>query len=70
MTAENEGPERYRQYEVLVCTGDLSFTGTLRCDFSQRLIDALNEGTRTETRAISGRFSARLECHHDGHTGR
>ncbi|MCX5997595.1 MAG: hypothetical protein NTV42_08355 [Chloroflexi bacterium] len=49
MMPENEGPELYKQFEVLVCTGALSFRGTLRCDFSQRLIDALNEGVRTDT---------------------
>jgi hypothetical protein len=51
MKAENEGPELFKQYEVLVCTGELSFEGTLKCDFSQRVIDALNEGMRTETLA-------------------
>jgi hypothetical protein len=51
MMAENGDPELHKQFEVLVCTGALSFTGTLRCDFSQRLIDALNEGMRTETLA-------------------
>jgi hypothetical protein len=51
MTAENEGSELHRQFEVLVCTGTLAFTGTLSCDFSQRLIDALNEGMRTKTSA-------------------
>ena len=49
MRAENEGPELHKQFEVLVCTGELIFTGTLRCGFSQRLIDALNEGVQTET---------------------
>ena len=49
MRAENEGADLHEQFEVLVCTGALSFRGTLRCDFSQRLIDALNEGMRTET---------------------
>ena len=51
MMAENGDSELHKQFEVLVCTGALSFTGTLRCDFSQRLIDALNEGMRTETLA-------------------
>jgi hypothetical protein len=51
MTAENEGSGLHRRFEVLVCTGALTFTGTLICDFSQRLIDALNEGMRTETSA-------------------
>jgi hypothetical protein len=49
MMVENEGPELHKQFEVLVCTGELIFTGTLRCGFSQRLIDALNEGVQTET---------------------
>lgn len=48
MTAENEGSELYKQFEVLVCTGELLFRGTLRAEFSQRLIDALNEGVRTD----------------------
>jgi hypothetical protein len=43
--------ELYRQFDVLVCTGELVFSGSVRCDFSQRLIDALNEGVRTETRS-------------------
>ena len=51
MSAENEGSELHRQFEVLVCTGASSFRGTLTCDFSQRLVDALNEGMRTETSA-------------------
>jgi len=51
MMAKNGDSELHKQFEVLVCTGALSFTGTLRCDFSQRLIDALNEGMRTETLA-------------------
>jgi hypothetical protein len=49
MTAENEGTELYNQFEVLVCTGALLFRGTSRGEFSQRLIDALNEGVRTDT---------------------
>ena len=48
MTAENEGSELYRQFEVLVCTGELVFRGTFRGEFSQRLIDALNEGVRND----------------------
>jgi len=48
MTAENEGSELYKQFEVLVCTGELLFRGTFRGEFSQRLIDALNEGVRTD----------------------
>ena len=48
MTAENEGSELYKPFEVLVCTGELLFSGTLRGEFSQRLIDALNEGVRTD----------------------
>jgi len=49
--SESEGSELYRHYNVLVCTGDLVFSGKMRCDFSQRLLDALNEGIRTETRS-------------------
>jgi hypothetical protein len=48
MTIENEGSELYKQFEVLVCTGELLFRGTFRGEFSQRLIDALNEGVRTD----------------------
>ncbi len=49
MMPKNEGSELHKQFEVLVCTGALSLRGTLRCDFSQRLIDALNEGVYTDT---------------------
>ena len=49
MTAENKGTETYRQFEVLVCTGELLFSGTLRGESGQRLIDSLNEGVRTTT---------------------
>lgn len=48
MTAENTDSEGYRQFEVLVCTGELLFSGTLKSESSQRLIDALNEGVRTD----------------------
>ncbi len=51
MDPESEGCELHRQFDVLVCTGELVFSGKMRCDFSQRLIDALNEGIRTETRS-------------------
>jgi hypothetical protein len=56
MNTEKEEAGLYKQYEVLVCTGELSFTGTLRCDFSQRLIDALNEGVPTEGKARAVTF--------------
>lgn len=49
MTEQIEGSDLHKQYEVLVCAGESVYAGTLRCDFSQRLIDALNEGMRTET---------------------
>jgi len=51
MDPESEGSELHRQFDVLVCTGEMVFSGKMRCDFSQRLIDALNEGIRTETRS-------------------
>jgi hypothetical protein len=51
MHPESEGSELHRQFDVLVCTGELVFSGKIYCDFSQRLIDALNEGIRTETRS-------------------
>jgi len=50
MDPESAGSELYRQFDVLVCTEALVFSGSVRCDFSQRLIDALNEGVRAETR--------------------
>jgi len=49
MTAEKKVLETYRQFEVLVCTGELLFSGTLMGESSQRLIDSLNEGVRTTT---------------------
>jgi len=51
MDPESESCDLHRQFDVLVCTGELVFRGNMRCDFSQRLIDALNEGIRTETRS-------------------
>jgi len=51
MDPESESSELYRQFDVLVCTGELVFSGRVRCDFSQRLIDALNEGVKAETRS-------------------
>ncbi len=51
MHPESEGSELHRHYDVLVCTGELVFSGKMRCNFSQRLLDALNEGIRTETRS-------------------
>jgi len=51
MDPESASSELYRQFDVLVCTGELVFSGGVRCDFSQRLIDALNEGIRAETRS-------------------
>jgi hypothetical protein len=50
MDPESEGSELHRHFDILVCTGELVFSGSVRCDFSQRLIDALNEGIRAETR--------------------
>jgi hypothetical protein len=51
MDPEAVSSELYRQFDVLVCTGELVFSGSVRCDFSQRLIDALNEGVSEETRS-------------------
>lgn len=51
MDPETDSSELYRQFNVLVCTGELVFSGSVRCDFSQRLIDALNEGVKAETRS-------------------
>ena len=47
MEGKSENTELYKQYEVLACTGEWVFTGVYKCDFEQRLIDALNEGVRT-----------------------
>lgn len=49
MTAENKDSEVYRQFDVLVCTGELLFRGALKVESSQRLLDALNEGVRTSS---------------------
>jgi hypothetical protein len=41
-----EGDLPYNRFEVMVCTGELVFTGIFKYGFEQRLIDALNEGVR------------------------
>ncbi|MBN1375301.1 MAG: hypothetical protein JXA01_04015 [Dehalococcoidia bacterium] len=46
MDADLGGSELNKQYEILVCTGELIFIGAFKCNVSQRLIDALNEGVR------------------------
>jgi hypothetical protein len=46
MARDSASDELVRQYEVLVCAGELVFSGTFKCNVSQRLIDALNEGVR------------------------
>lgn len=46
MSAESGGSELRRQYEILVCTREMVFEGTFKCNASQRLIDALNRGVR------------------------
>jgi len=51
MDPESMNSDLYRQFDVLVCTGELVFSGSVRCDFSQRLIDALNEGVKAESRS-------------------
>jgi hypothetical protein len=56
MDPEPVGSELYRQYDVLVCTGELLFGGRLSCNFSQRLIDALNEGVSEEPRSRTRDF--------------
>ncbi len=47
MAVEAEGNEQQKNYEVLVCTGDLVYTGSFKYGFDQRLIDGLNEGIRS-----------------------
>ncbi|MDD5312952.1 MAG: hypothetical protein PHO26_07965 [Dehalococcoidia bacterium] len=44
MKVEAGDSELYRQFEILVCTRENVFTGIIRCEYGQRLIDALNEG--------------------------
>jgi hypothetical protein len=39
------------RFEVMVCTGELVFTGIFKYGFEQRLIDALNEGVRLNPHA-------------------
>ncbi|MCX6006025.1 MAG: hypothetical protein NTZ34_02035 [Chloroflexi bacterium] len=46
MDVDLGGSELNKQYEILVCTGELIFIGLFKCNISQRLIDALNEGVR------------------------
>jgi hypothetical protein len=46
MDAETGVSELNKQYQILVCTSELIFEGTFKCNLSQRLIDALNEGVR------------------------
>jgi len=46
MDVDLGGSELNKQYEILVCTGELMFDGLFKCNISQRLIDALNEGVR------------------------
>ncbi|MCX6005163.1 MAG: hypothetical protein NT082_05775 [Chloroflexi bacterium] len=44
MKGEAGDNELARQFEILVCTREYVFTGIIRCEYGQRLIDALNEG--------------------------
>ena len=44
MNNEIERSEPCKLFEVVICTGDRVFTGSLNCEFEQRLIDAVNEG--------------------------
>jgi hypothetical protein len=46
MGAEMGSSDLSKQYQILVCTSELIFEGTFKCNISQRLIDALNEGVR------------------------
>jgi hypothetical protein len=46
MDVDLGGSELNKQYEILVCAGELMFGGLFKCNISQRLIDALNEGVR------------------------
>jgi len=46
MDVDSSGSELNKQYEILVCAGELIFSGFFKCNISQRLIDALNEGVR------------------------
>jgi hypothetical protein len=46
LTGDSDSTELDKQYEIVVCAGELVFSGTFSCNFSQRLIDALNEGVR------------------------
>lgn len=46
MDVDSGNSELNKQYEILVCAGELIFTGLFKCNISQRLIDALNEGIR------------------------
>ena len=39
------------RFEVMICTGELVFTGIFKYGFEQRLIDALNEGIRLNPQA-------------------
>jgi len=49
MAVDKDCVELNKQYEILVCTGEVIFTGSFMCCLSQRLIDALNEGVRATT---------------------
>ncbi len=46
MDVDSGGSELNKQYRILVCAGELIFAGVFKCNISQRLIDALNEGVR------------------------
>lgn len=46
-----EGALPDNRFEVIVCTGELVFTGIFKYGFEQRLIDALNEGVRLNPQA-------------------
>ena len=51
MAEANEGATLDNRYEVMICTGELVFTGIFKYGFEQRLIDALNEGVRLNPQA-------------------
>lgn len=51
MAEASEGAALENSYEVVVCTGELVYTGIFKYGFEQRLIDVLNEGVRLNTQS-------------------
>jgi hypothetical protein len=56
MTHSTDSSNLISQHEVKVCTGSCLFSGLLKCDDNQRLIDAINEGVLYGASAHSVRF--------------